>query len=95
MFTVYILFSEKLNRFYIGQTQDIDTRIFQHNSGFFADSYTSIASDWKLKLTINCISRMEALKIETFIKKMKSRKFIESIISDNQKLNQILSKLRD
>jgi putative endonuclease len=33
MYTVYILFSSKTQKFYIGQTQNIENRLFEHNSG--------------------------------------------------------------
>jgi hypothetical protein len=31
MFVLYILFSEKLDRYYVGYTNDIDRRIAEHN----------------------------------------------------------------
>jgi len=34
MYPVYIIFSERANKFYIGQTLDIDQRIPQHNTVF-------------------------------------------------------------
>lgn len=33
MFFVYILWSEKCNRFYIGYTADLEARLLRHNSG--------------------------------------------------------------
>ena len=38
MFFVYILFSNKLNRFYIGTTDNVEKRLLEHNSGFYASS---------------------------------------------------------
>ena len=39
MFIVYILYSEKVNRYYVGYTNDIDRRIGEHNrrKGKFTD----------------------------------------------------------
>ena len=37
-----------------------------------------------LKLTLSVATKGEALKIERFIKSMKSKKFIEKLISDNE-----------
>jgi putative endonuclease len=33
MFTVYILFSATTEKYYTGQTQDLDNRIAEHNAG--------------------------------------------------------------
>ena len=43
---VYILFSHKLNRYYIGQTIDLEERLKQHNSGFYDDASTKGSNDW-------------------------------------------------
>ncbi|HAN18156.1 MAG TPA: hypothetical protein DCQ24_05725 [Bacteroidales bacterium] len=42
---VYILFSESLQKFYIGQTQNLLDRIKRHNHGF--ENYTSKGIPWK------------------------------------------------
>ena len=33
MFFLYILWSEKLSRFYVGHSSDLDDRLLRHNSG--------------------------------------------------------------
>ena len=33
MFTVYLLYSERFDRYYVGHTQDLDERLKVHNSG--------------------------------------------------------------
>ncbi|MGB1283632.1 MAG: GIY-YIG nuclease family protein, partial [Polaribacter sp.] len=43
---VYILFSEHLNRFYIGFTSDISARIIRHNQK--SNGFTGRAKDWIL-----------------------------------------------
>ncbi len=79
---VYILFSEKLNRYYIGATKDISDRLEKHlwnHKGF-----TSKAKDWVLKYSEAYELKSDALKRESQIKKWKSRKMIEKLISDNR-----------
>jgi putative endonuclease len=39
-FAVYILYSVKLDRFYIGTTENIARRIIEHNTGKYQDAYT-------------------------------------------------------
>jgi putative endonuclease len=81
MATVYILKSEKLNRFYIGSTIDLENRIEQHLSKMIKGSYTSTADDWKLFLKIENLSHQQARKIELHIKKMKSRIYYSNLIN--------------
>ncbi len=79
MYTVYIIYSRKLDRYYVGYTGNISERILQHNSGI--SDYTSKASDWELKYNESCQTRPEAMKREKEIKNKKSRKYIEWLIS--------------
>jgi len=79
MFFVYIIYSKSIDKYYIGQTENFETRIAEHNSGFYANSFTSQVNDWFLFYLINCDSKTQAIKIEAHIKRMKSRKYIESI----------------
>ena len=79
MHYVYILHSEKLNRFYVGETDNIVRRLDEHNTGFFKNSFTTKTSDWEIFILINCCDRIQARKIETHIKKMKSKKYIQDL----------------
>jgi putative endonuclease len=58
-------------------------RLKQHNTQFFAKSYTSKAIDWEMKLALEFPNRIHARNAERFIKKMKSRHFIERLIDDH------------
>ena len=73
IFYVYILFSEKLNWFYVGTTDDPDRRLVEHNSGTFDDAFTRKGIPWTLFLIIDGLESNQAYKIEQHIKKMKSR----------------------
>ncbi len=79
-YTCYILFSKSLNRFYVGYTSDIEERLRLHNTGYFGGkSYTSLSNDWELFLSIPCSSIEQAIYLETRIKKMKSRVYIQNL----------------
>ena len=82
MFYVYILYSQKLNRFYTGTTNDLENRIDQHNSAFYPNSFTSKGIPWLLKVYFCFENNSQAYFAEKFIKRMKSRTFIEKIIED-------------
>lgn len=80
MFFVYILYSLALDQYYIGQTADLEDRLFRHrNSG---SKSTKKANDWQLVYTEEFATRREALLRENEIKKKKSRNYIEKLIND-------------
>ena len=89
----YIIYSKKIDQYYSGETEDIPIRLGQHNSGYFKSASTSKANDWKICLTIECKDRSHARRFESFVKKQKSRKFIESLINDPEKAYVILKKM--
>lgn len=78
-FHVYILHSKTLDQYYIGHTEDLDDRIFRHNNS--GSKFTKKANDWRLVYKKEYPSRSEAMQMEIAIKKKKSRKFIEILIS--------------
>ncbi len=36
----YIIYSEKIDHYYIGETMDVDRRLIEHNSGVFRGCFT-------------------------------------------------------
>jgi len=91
-FYTYIIYSSLIDKYYVGETENISDRMVQHNSKFYPNSFTLSAGDWELFLLIQFETRSQARKFETFVKRMKSRKFIESLKSDEIKLNDLLRK---
>ena len=79
MYHFYIIYSDKLDRYYIGYTEDILVRLGQHNSG--QSGFTSKASDWKLVYTEAYPDRKLAHQRERAVKSKKSRKYLEWLIS--------------
>jgi putative endonuclease len=74
----YILYSVKLNKYYIGSTPDTDRRLEEHNRG--KEKFTSTGIPWKLVYKEIFDDLMLARQRERYIKRMKSRKYIESLI---------------
>ncbi|WP_081211777.1 GIY-YIG nuclease family protein [Salegentibacter sediminis] len=77
-FYVYILFSEELNKYYIGSTQDIAIRLDKHLQS--KKGFTSKVKDWILVRSEEFKTRTEALNRERQIKKWKSRIMIKKLI---------------
>ena len=83
-FYVYILQSLKDFSFYVGQCDDLDYRMSKHFDGM--SKYTSSKRPLRLVYFEVFKTRTEALKREKEIKKMKSKKYIESLLSEWKKI---------
>ncbi|MDP2388089.1 MAG: GIY-YIG nuclease family protein [Bacteroidota bacterium] len=89
---VYIIFSQKLNRFYTGSCDKIEQRLSDHLNKVFTNSYTSKADDWELYFTINDLEYCTARKIENHIKSMRSKKYIQNLRSYPEITKKLISK---
>ena len=74
---VYILYSKRLNKYYIGSTYDVGWRLERHNARW--GKYTKTGIPWEIVFAEEYLSKTEALNREKEIKKKKSRKYIEEI----------------
>ena len=91
MNSFYIIFSKSLNKYYSGITHDnVEVRLNKHNTSFYGKGYTSTAKDWELKLTIDCDTFSQARRMELYVKRMKSRKFIEKLIEYPEEVAKLL-----
>lgn len=84
MHYLYIIYSKKIDRFYIGESENVNDRLFQHNNKLFKDSFTCKANDWELKCAIEFQNIIHARRAEAFVKKMKSRRFNEELIIEHK-----------
>lgn len=89
MFTVYILYSQKLNNYYTGFTTDLEARLVFHTNAQ-TGKFTAKADDWELFAEFSCESKSQGLKIEKHIKNMKSKVYIENL----KKYPEIIEKLK-
>ena len=78
----YIIYSEKLNKYYIGACIDLHRRLYEHNIGH--SKFTSTRIPWKTVYIEEFKTLQEAKTRENYIKKMKSRKYIETLISNGR-----------
>ena len=90
MHNLYIIYSKSGDKFYIGETNDTSVRLVKHNNHNYKGSFTKIASDWEIVLDYECLTKNDALFLETFIKRMKSKKIILKIIENNEILKDVL-----
>lgn len=84
-FYTYILESESSDMLYIGQTANLEDRLFRHNHG--NSRFTKNKGPWKLLFSIKMNSRSDAILLESKLKKFKNRerilRWIEIQLSEN------------
>ena len=92
MIGCYIIYSEKLRKFYIGVTQDdVVSRIKKHNdSSYGKHRFTAKANDWTLYLFISCLNYAHAVRIERKIKSMKSSVYIRNLLAYPELLEKLI-----
>lgn len=77
----YIIKSKVANRYYIGETDNLERRITLHNEGNSISTKAYIP--WELVYFEKFATKTEALRREKHLKKMKSKKYIEWLISNH------------
>ena len=93
MHQVYILHSQKLNRFYIGFTSNLEQRLVFHKNPENR-KFTYNVSDWILFFTIDCNSKKHGLQIEKHIKSMKSKVYIENLVKYPEMVEKLKNKFQ-
>ncbi len=74
---VYIISSEKLGRFYVGQTNNVSKRLFEHNRGM--SNYTSTGIPWQLECVVIKSSFNQARILERKLKNLSRDRKIKFI----------------
>ena len=95
---VYILFSASIQKFYIGQTQNIADRIKRHNAG--SENFTSKGVPWELVWCTSKDSRSEAIILERKLKNLKQVRLVKFIqkyargIQNNEVIDMLEKKIK-
>ena len=82
---LYILFSYKIDKYYIGISENSEKRLISHN--LYPKGWTKRGIPWKLVYKKEFQNREEALYWEKFIKAQKRRDIIELIIEGKFEFN--------
>jgi putative endonuclease len=82
MYTVYILYSFGIDRYYVGSTNDLVRRLSEHNRR--KGKYTDQGIPWKVVYTETYRDKRNARMREKAIKKRKSRIYIEMLIDGSE-----------
>jgi putative endonuclease len=78
IFHIYVLYSQKFDKIYIGYTSDLQKRIGEHNSG--RSRFTKSYMPWELVYSEEIPTRSFAMKREKELKSHKGRDFIRNNI---------------
>jgi putative endonuclease len=82
LFYIYILYSPSSDIYYVGYSEDVPRRLEQHNNPL-RSKFTSKHIPWVLKIHFEVAdTRSGAVIAEKHIKRQKSRKYIELLISN-------------
>jgi len=80
MCCAYILYSQSLDKYYIGSTIHLWQRLNEHNSG--SSNYTRSGMPWELAYAIQCDDISSARQLEIKIKKRGAKRYLESLRSN-------------
>jgi len=78
-FYTYVLYSAKVNKIYIGQSSNLEKRLWEHNNGL--SKYTKRYIPWEIIYKETFESRTEAMKREKELKTQKGREFVWELIN--------------
>lgn len=84
MHFVYVLYSKKLGKKYIGETKQLDKRYEQHVSGNVIT--TSRSDDYKIVFYEAYLSKKDALRREKYLKSTKGKRALAKMLIDSMKL---------
>ena len=87
MFSVYILYSIAFQKSYVGQTNDLQKRLLEHNA-IDNKGFTSKYKPWILVYSENFENRADAMKSEKYFKTGIGREKLKGIITEFLKLSQ-------
>jgi len=79
MFYLYLLYSPSADLFYVGYSDDPLRRLAEHNTKPF-NTFTAKYRPWELMAYFSCGEKEgDAIRMERFIKKQKSRKLLQML----------------
>ncbi|WP_430933532.1 GIY-YIG nuclease family protein [Saccharicrinis sp. 156] len=80
-YCTYILHSQKFDKYYYGQTEDLSSRLLKHNGGKVIS--TRRYAPWVLFAYKEFSTRSEATRTERKLKNLKSRQRVAQFIRSN------------
>ncbi|MCK4696287.1 MAG: GIY-YIG nuclease family protein [Candidatus Cloacimonetes bacterium] len=79
MYTVYVIYSQKYNKIYIGHTSNLEQRLLSHNE-LASKGWTRKYRPWELIHFEEYPDKSSAMERERELKSHKGRDFIRTVI---------------
>ena len=79
-YVLYILHSDKGDKYYIGHTNNIERRLCEHNDPK-QKGWTKSYHQWRLIYTEDALDRSDAVNKERYLKSLKSKVKIKKYIA--------------
>ena len=92
---LFIIFSVKTGKYYIGETPDVPARLAFHNNVVLNTSSTKTGIPWELFWYLKLENRGIAKKIESHIKRMKNVKYYENLKKYPELSEKLILKYKD
>ena len=80
MYTIYALYNRDAGKTYIGQTEDLESRIQTHNDHVFKGYTSRFPGKWELIYREEYVTRVQALIREKQLKSFRGREFVKQYI---------------
>lgn len=80
MWTIYALCNHEAGKIYIGQTNNLERRLFEHNLKRGDHFTANVKGEWKLIYREDCADKTKALMREKQLKSYQGRQFIKKLI---------------
>ena len=82
MHHVYLLHSLNHDKYYVGESADVEQRLLFHNE-LSESSWTRNYRPWTLACKLTVVDYSAARKLENYIKRQKSKEYVKRIITEN------------
>jgi putative endonuclease len=80
MWFTYIIYSGRIDRYYVGYTDNLPWRLERHNLGW--SRFTKGGIPWELVYFEKFASKQDAIRREKEIKRKKNREYIDYLIKN-------------
>ena len=81
MYFVYVLYSQKFDKKYVGMTADLEKRLAEHNAGFTKSTKPFVP--WKVIYLEKFSFRSEARNREKYFKSASGRRYLKKYVIIN------------
>jgi putative endonuclease len=93
---VFVFYSPNLDDYYFGESDEFMDKLNKLNTGYY-DTLKAIAkaSDWEIKLLIECESKSQAVKVLKHLSNKPNRLYLNNLANHPGLVNRLLNRFAD